>query len=184
MHHHSCDGCGRKPHGSLANSDYCERAPAGAVEQGTVRLACRLYFRRELTLLCRCSYQNEERFPDAHQCATTVNAGASPITRPRAGLRRRDRYRGCAPHCCRVRSFMLVHAAYCVDITLDRNFQNPFSATRNDTIEIMAIDCIELKRLQRDSNSSHLFRGERDQIRIAAHEAEEFSVCRHRRDVG
>src|SRR5262245_4879598 len=84
----------------------------------------------------------------------------------------------------RVRSFMLVHAAYCVDITLDRNFQNPFSATRNDTIEIMAIYRIELKRLQRDSNSSHLFRGERDQIRIAAHEAEEFSVCRHRRDVG
>src|SRR5215469_5654553 len=83
-----------------------------------------------------------------------------------------------------IRSFMLVHAAYCVDITLDRNFQNPFSATRNDTIEIMAIDRIELKRLQRDSNSSHLFRGERDQIRIAAHEAEEFSVCRHRRDVG
>src|SRR5262245_64887427 len=74
----------------------------------------------------------------------------------------------------RVRSFMLVHAAYCVDITLDRDFQNPFSATRNDTIEIMAIDRIELKRLQRDSNSSHLFRGERDQIRIAAHEAEEF----------
>src|SRR5262245_57512803 len=34
----------------------------------------------------------------------------------------------------RVRSFMLVHAAYCVDITLDRNFQNPFSATRNHTI--------------------------------------------------
>ena len=30
---------------------------------------------------------------------------------------------------------MLVHAAYCVDITLDRNFQNPFSATRNDTID-------------------------------------------------
>src|SRR5215831_4449307 len=29
-HHHSCDGRGRKPHGSLANSDYCERAPAGA----------------------------------------------------------------------------------------------------------------------------------------------------------
>src|SRR5262249_57148487 len=79
---------------------------------------------------------------------------------------------------------VLVHAAYCVDITLDRNFQSPFSATRNDTIEIMAIDRIELKRLQRDSNSSHLFRGERDQIRIAAHEAEEFSVCRHRRDVG
>src|SRR5262249_32425194 len=48
----------------------------------------------------------------------------------------------------RIRSFMLVRAAYCVDITLDRNFQNPFSATRNDTIEIMAIDRIELKRLQ------------------------------------
>src|SRR6516162_5036615 len=84
----------------------------------------------------------------------------------------------------RIRSFMLVRAAYCVDITLDRNFQNPLSATLNDTIEIMAIDRIELKRLQPDSNSSHLFRGERDQIRIAAHEAEEFSVCRHRRDVG
>src|SRR5262249_34471337 len=84
----------------------------------------------------------------------------------------------------RVRSFMLVHAAYCVDITLDRNFQNPFSVTRNDTIEIMAIDRIELKRLQRGTNCGHLFRGERDQIRIAAHEAEEFSVCRHRRDVG
>ena len=79
---------------------------------------------------------------------------------------------------------MLVRAAYCVGITLDRNFQNPFPATRNDTIELMAIDRIELKRLQRDSNSSHLFCGERDQIRIAAHEAEEFSVCRHRRDVG
>src|SRR5215470_16898275 len=78
---------------------------------------------------------------------------------------------------------MLVRAAYCADITLDRNFQNPFSATRNDTIEIMAIDRIELKRLQRNGNSSNLFRGERDQIRIAAHEAEEFSVCRHRRDV-
>jgi len=84
----------------------------------------------------------------------------------------------------RVRSFMLVHAAYCVDITFDRNFQNPFSATHNDTIEIMAIDRIELKRLQRGSNSSHLSCGERDQIRIAAHEAEEFSVCRHRRDIG
>src|SRR5262245_14925745 len=84
----------------------------------------------------------------------------------------------------RVRSFMLVRAAYCVDITLDRNFQNPFSATRNDMIEIMAIDRIELKRLQRGSNSSHLFCGERDQIRIAAHEAEELSVCRHRRDIG
>src|SRR5262249_17357224 len=84
----------------------------------------------------------------------------------------------------RFRSFILIHTAYSVDITLDRNFQNPFSATCNDTIEIMAIDRIELKRLQRDSNSSHLFRGERDQIRIAAHEAEEFSVCRHRRDVG
>src|SRR5262249_58720255 len=40
----------------------------------------------------------------------------------------------------RVQSFMLVHAAYCVGITLDRNVQNPFSATRNDTIKIMAID--------------------------------------------
>jgi len=46
---------------------------------------------------------------------------------------------------------MLVRAAYYVGITLDRNCQNPFPATRNDTIEIMAIDRIELKR-------SHLYR--------------------------
>src|SRR5262245_26710530 len=88
----------------------------------------------------------------------------------------------CGDH--RTRSSMLVHAADSRGITLDRNFQNPFPATRNDTIEIMAIDRIELKRLQRGTNSSHLFCGERDQIRIAAHEAEEFSVCRHRRDIG
>ena len=81
-------------------------------------------------------------------------------------------------------SLMVVCAAYRGDITLERKFQNPFSTTGNDTIEIMAIDRIELKRLQCDSDSSNLFRGKRDQIRIATHEAEEFSVCRHRRDVG
>jgi hypothetical protein len=80
-------------------------------------------------------------------------------------------------------SLMVVCAAYRGDITLDGSFQNLFPACRNDTIEIMAVDRIKLKRLQRNGNSSNLFRGERDQIRIAAHEAEEFSVCRHRRDV-
>src|SRR5215831_7028270 len=79
---------------------------------------------------------------------------------------------------------MVVCAVYRSDITLDGNFQNLFPACRNDTIEIMTINRIELKRLQRDGNSSNLFRGERDQIWIAAHEAEEFSVCRNRRDVG
>jgi hypothetical protein len=81
-------------------------------------------------------------------------------------------------------SLMVVCAAYRGDITLDGSFQNLFPACRNDTIEIMAVDRIKLKRLQRNGNSSNLLRGERDQIRIAAHKAEEFSVCRHRRDVG
>src|SRR4029453_16371280 len=80
-------------------------------------------------------------------------------------------------------SLMVVCAVYRGDITLDGNFQNLFPACRNDTIEIMAIDRIELKRLQRNGNSSNLFRGERDQIRIAPHETEEFSVCRHRRNI-
>ena len=50
-------------------------------------------------------------------------------------------------------------------------------------IVIVAVDRIELKRLQRIGNSSDLFCGERDQIWIAAHEAEELSVCGYRRDV-
>jgi hypothetical protein len=52
-------------------------------------------------------------------------------------------------------SLTVVCAAYRGDITLDGSFQNLFPACRNDTIEIMAIDRIELKRLQRDGNSNN-----------------------------
>src|SRR5262249_51182719 len=69
------------------------------------------------------------------------------------------------------------------DITLDRALQDLFPARGNDAIEIVPVDGIEWERLQRNRNSGHLLRRERNQIRVAAHEAQEFAVGGHGRDV-
>src|SRR5712691_8515137 len=80
-------------------------------------------------------------------------------------------------------SHIVVGPLDCRYVPVDGNFQNMFSACRNYTIEIMAIDGVELKGRQRGGNSRDLLRRERNQVWIAAHEAEEFSICRYSGDV-
>src|SRR5262245_28911521 len=74
------------------------------------------------------------------------------------------------------RSFTIIGAAYRGDISLHGALQDVFSARWNDAIEIVPVDRIELNRFQRAGNSNDLLCRERDQIWIAAHETEEFSV--------
>ena len=81
------------------------------------------------------------------------------------------------------RSFTIIGAAYRGDISLHGALQDVFSARWNDAIEIVPVDRIELNRFQRAGNSNDLLCRERDQIWIAAHETEEFSVGGYRRDV-
>src|ERR1700674_3419544 len=69
------------------------------------------------------------------------------------------------------------------DITRDGGLQDPFGAGRYDAIEIVAVDRVELKRFQCRRDGLDLLRAERNEVRIAVHEAQEFSVRRYRRDI-
>src|SRR5437870_6687769 len=70
------------------------------------------------------------------------------------------------------------------EIARNRFRQHLLGAARNDAIDVVAVDPVESKRRERRRNAFDLARGERDQIRIAAHEAQELAVGRDGGDVG
>jgi hypothetical protein len=71
-----------------------------------------------------------------------------------------------------------------IDVAPHRGAEDALAAGLDHAIEEMAVDRLERKRRERRPDRGHLLGRERDQVRVAAHEAQVFSVDRDRGDVG
>src|SRR5271165_6359269 len=98
---------------------------------------------------------------------------AGPPAIPASGVRP-PRLISIARRCETVASLFVLGAADCSDIMFDRDIEDSFPVGRYHAVKIMAVDRIEFEGCERRANSTDLFRRERNQIGVAAHEAQVF----------
>src|SRR5581483_11407376 len=79
---------------------------------------------------------------------------------------------------------LFVAAVEGADVPLDGVFQSRLAAGRNHPVEKMSVDGIEGERRKRSTYRRDLLRRQRDEIGIAAHEAQKLAVGGHRGNVG